>query len=43
MIIEKLKINTIYNSKLDRVLNYCGAEYDVTPKLVEYGMELLYL
>lgn len=33
---EKLKINTVYNSKLDRVLNYCGAEYNITPELVEY-------
>ena len=33
---KKLKINTIRDSKLNEVLNYCGHEYNVIPTLVEY-------
>lgn len=33
---KKLLINTIRNAKLEKPLNYCGAEYNTTPTKVEY-------
>lgn len=36
MKLDKLKINTIRDTNLNKVLNYCGEEYNVVPEMVEY-------
>ena len=36
MKLNKLKINTIRDTNLNKVLNYCGEEYNVVPEMVEY-------